>query len=51
MIKDGYYTTPTEPGYSVEMKADSMEKFGFPGKKGGFWKSPDARPILVGEKI
>ena len=51
VIKDGYYRTPMEPGYSVEMKAESMEKFSYPGKEGGFWKSAEARPILEGEKI
>ena len=51
VIKDGYYQTPMEPGYSVEMKADSMEKFSYPGPEDGFWKSAAARPILEGEKI
>ncbi|EOD43498.1 putative l-galactonate dehydratase protein [Neofusicoccum parvum] len=51
-IKNGYYVTPVSPGYSVEMKADSMEKFEFPGKDGvSWWKSEEARPILEGEKI
>ncbi|KAA8895861.1 L-galactonate dehydratase [Sphaerosporella brunnea] len=43
VIKDGYYTTPTEPGYSVEMKSESMEEFGYPNGK--FWNSEAARPI------
>lgn len=52
VIKDGYYVTPTEPGYSVEMKADSMDRFEFPGKEGvSWWRSEEARPILEGEKI
>ncbi|MCJ1393067.1 L-galactonate dehydratase [Xylographa bjoerkii] len=51
VIKDGYYQTPTEPGYSVEMKPESMKHFGFPGEEGGFWQSEEARPILEGEKI
>ncbi|RMY15157.1 hypothetical protein D0868_01040 [Hortaea werneckii] len=34
VIKDGYYTTPTEPGYSVEMKPASMDQYEFPGKEG-----------------
>ncbi|KAI5298904.1 L-galactonate dehydratase, partial [Ascosphaera atra] len=45
-VKDGYYVTPTEPGYSVEMKAESMEHYSFPGAEGGFWKSEEAKPIL-----
>jgi L-galactonate dehydratase len=48
---DRYYVTPTEPGYSVEMKPESMETFTFPGKEGGWWKSEEARPILEGIKI
>ncbi|KAK4166453.1 enolase C-terminal domain-like protein [Cladorrhinum sp. PSN259] len=52
VIKDGYYQTPMEPGYSVEMKAESMERFEFPGKEGkGWWRSEEARVILEGEKI
>ncbi|KAL5117128.1 L-galactonate dehydratase [Pleosporales sp. CAS-2024a] len=50
-VKNGYYVTPMEPGYSVEMKAASMEKFSFPGGEGGWWKSEEARPILEGIKI
>lgn len=52
VIKDGFYQTPTEPGYSVEMKPDSMDKFTFPGEKGvSWWTSEEARPILEGDKI
>ncbi|UNI18121.1 L-galactonate dehydratase [Purpureocillium takamizusanense] len=52
VIKDGYYQTPTEPGYSVEMKADSMDRYTYPGEKGiSWWTSDEARPILEGDKI
>jgi L-galactonate dehydratase len=51
VIKDGYYQTPLEPGYSVEMKPESMEKFRFPGGEGGWWRSDEAKPILEGDKI
>lgn len=51
VIRDGYYVTPMDPGYSVEMKPESMEKFTFPGKEGGWWRSEEARPILEGVKI
>ncbi|KIN02222.1 hypothetical protein OIDMADRAFT_53734 [Oidiodendron maius Zn] len=51
VIKDGYYQTPMEPGYSVEMKPASMVQFGFPGTEGSWWKSEEARPILEGVKI
>ncbi|KAF2731678.1 enolase C-terminal domain-like protein [Polyplosphaeria fusca] len=51
-IENGYYVTPMEPGYSVEMKPESMEKFGFPGKEGAsWWRSEEAKAILEGEKI
>jgi L-galactonate dehydratase len=50
-IKDGYYQTPMEPGYSVEMKPDSMEKYSYPGAPGiSWWKSDEAKPILEGPK-
>jgi len=51
IIKGGFYQTPMEAGYSVEMKADSMVEFGFPGVEGSWWKSEEARPILEGIKI
>jgi L-galactonate dehydratase len=51
VIKGGYYQTPMEPGYSVEMKPASLEHYSFPGKEGGWWKSEEARPILEGIKI
>ncbi|CAK7201457.1 L-galactonate dehydratase [Sporothrix eucalyptigena] len=52
VIQDGYYTTPTEPGYSVEMKASSMDAYEFPGKPGvSWWTSEEAKPILEGDKI
>ncbi|MCJ1255476.1 L-galactonate dehydratase [Lignoscripta atroalba] len=51
VIKDGYYQTPMEPGYSVEMKQESMEKFSFPGGANGWWQTEEARGILEGEKI
>ncbi|KAK2933063.1 Mandelate racemase/muconate lactonizing enzyme, C-terminal [Fusarium oxysporum f. sp. vasinfectum] len=52
VIKDGYYTTPVEPGYSVEMKPESMDRFSYPGEKGvSWWTSDEAKVILDGEKI
>ncbi|KAF2684351.1 mandelate racemase/muconate lactonizing protein-like protein [Lentithecium fluviatile CBS 122367] len=51
-IKEGYYVTPTSPGYSVEMKPESLEAFAFPGKEGvSWWRSEEARGILEGERI
>ena len=51
LIKDGYYQTPTEPGYSVEMKSESMERYEFPGGQNSWWRGEEARSILEGEKI
>jgi L-galactonate dehydratase len=51
VIKDGYYTTPTEAGYSVEMKEASLKHYSFPGEEGTWWKSDEAKPILEGIKI
>jgi L-galactonate dehydratase len=51
VIKDGFYQTPIEAGYSVEMKPKSMEHFSFPGPADGWWKSAEANPILEGVKI
>jgi L-galactonate dehydratase len=51
-VSDGFYVTPMQPGYSVEMKRESMERFEFPGKEGvSWWRSEEARPILEGERI
>ncbi|KAF7682190.1 l-galactonate dehydratase [Alternaria burnsii] len=50
-IENGYYVTPMDPGYSVEMKPESMDKFSFPGGKDGWWQSEEAKPILEGIKI
>lgn len=51
-VKDGYYQTPMNPGYSVEMKPESMDRYSFPGEEGvSWWKSEEARGILEGEKI
>ena len=52
VIKNGFYTTPTEAGYSVEMKPESMDRYEFPGKEGvSWWRSEEAKPILEGERI
>jgi len=49
-VKGGYYVTPMEAGYSVEMKENSMKEYGFPGEKGvSWWTSDEAKPILEGE--
>ena len=52
VIKDGYYTAPTEAGYSVEMWPESMDMFEYPGKEGvSWWRSSEAKGILEGERI
>lgn len=51
-VKDGFIVTPTEAGYSVEMKPASMDRYEYPGKDGvSWWKTEEARPILEGERI
>lgn len=51
VIRDGYYQTPLNPGYSVEMKPESMDRFSYPGEAGvSWWRSDEAKPILEGEK-
>ncbi|KAH9907379.1 enolase C-terminal domain-like protein [Xylariomycetidae sp. FL2044] len=51
-VRDGYYQTPTEPGYSVEMKPESMDRYTFPGDAGvSWWRTDEAKPILEGEKF
>ena len=52
IVKDGHYLTPTEPGYSVEMKPESLDRFEFPGREGvSWWRTDAAKPILEGVKI
>jgi len=52
VVKDGHYVTPTEPGYSVEMKPESLDRFEFPGREGvSWWRTDAAKPILEGVKI
>ncbi|SMY24010.1 unnamed protein product [Zymoseptoria tritici ST99CH_1A5] len=51
-VVDGFYKTPLEAGYSVEMKEESMRRFEFPGEEGvSWWRTEEARPILEGVKI
>ena len=52
IIQGGYYQTPMEAGYSVEMKAESMDRYEYPGTDGvSWWRSEEARAILDGEKV
>lgn len=46
--RGGYYVTPTEAGYSVEMKPESVERFEFPGEEGvSWWRTDDAEYIVA----
>ena len=38
VIRDGRYMPPTAPGYSIEMKAESLRTYAFPG--GAAWTEP-----------
>ncbi|KAJ5105693.1 hypothetical protein NUU61_003040 [Penicillium alfredii] len=46
-VKEGYYVTPMEPGYSVEMKAESIDAFAFPGEEGKSWWMPQEAKIIL----
>ncbi|KAL1975799.1 hypothetical protein VTN31DRAFT_4191 [Thermomyces dupontii] len=51
-VQDGYIVTPMEPGYSVQMKPESMERYSFPGEEGkSWWKTQEAKVILDGPRI
>lgn len=48
-VRDGYFATPMEPGYSVEMRPESMDRYAFPGEEGvSWWQTDEARAILDG---
>ncbi|OAL62019.1 mandelate racemase/muconate lactonizing enzyme [Trichophyton rubrum] len=51
-VRNGYYVTPMEPGYSVQMKAHSMERYSFPGEDGkSWWRSEEAKPVLQRARV
>ncbi|KAI9722494.1 MAG: L-galactonate dehydratase [Chrysothrix sp. TS-e1954] len=51
-IINGHCVTPTEPGYSVEMKPESMQKYKYPGDEGlSWWRTDAAKAILEGARI
>ena len=51
-VREGYYVTPMEPGYSVQMKGESMDRFAFPGEEGkSWWRGEEARVILEGPRV
>jgi L-galactonate dehydratase len=50
-VSNGHYVTPMEPGYSVEMKPESMDMYSFPGGATGWWRSEEARKVLDAPRI
>ena len=51
-VKNGYYATPTEPGYSVQMKEDSMDRYSFPGEEGkSWWRGEEAKQVLGASRV
>lgn len=44
--ESGYYITPQAPGYSVEMKHESLERYSYPGGPESWWQSDEASHIL-----
>jgi L-galactonate dehydratase len=49
---NGFYVTPLEPGYSVEMKAESMDRYEYPGKGGiSWWRTEEARMVIDAPRV
>ena len=49
---DGFYVTPLAPGYSVEMKEESMDKFEYPGQEDkSWWRTSEARPVIDAVRV
>lgn len=44
--ESGYYITPQAPGYSVEMKQESLERYTYPGGPQSWWRSDEASRLL-----
>ncbi|KAK9479669.1 L-galactonate dehydratase [Lipomyces japonicus] len=44
-IDNGFFVTPTQEGYSVEMKPSAWNEFTYP--EGNFWQSDAAAPIVL----
>lgn len=43
----GYYVTPNDPGYSVEMKPESLDRYSYPGESGvSWWRTEEALPVI-----
>lgn len=51
-VEQGHYVTPLEPGYSVDMIPESMDRYTFPGEEGkSWWKTAEARSVLDGPRV
>ncbi|KAF4428269.1 mandelate racemase [Fusarium austroafricanum] len=50
-IQDGFYVTPLEPGYSVEMKPESLMRFEYPGREGSWWRSEEAKMVIEQPRV
>jgi L-galactonate dehydratase len=48
-VKDSYFVTPWEQGYSVEYKKAAISTYSFPD--GVFWKSDQGLKIQNGNKV
>ncbi|KAJ5819012.1 hypothetical protein N7474_004603 [Penicillium riverlandense] len=46
----GHYITPQAPGYSVQMKPESLERYSFPGGPQSWWRGEEASRILHGDR-
>jgi L-galactonate dehydratase len=42
-VVNGYFTTPLEPGYSIEIYDSTIDEFEFP--HGTFWTSPIGKEV------
>lgn len=49
---DGFYVTPLAPGYSVEMKEESLLRYEYPGQEGkSWWRTPEAQPVIDAVRV
>lgn len=46
----GHYVTPQAPGYSVQMKPETLERYCFPGGSQSWWRTDEARKIINGDR-
>lgn len=50
--ENGYYITPLEPGYSVEMKGESMDQYEYPGQHGkSWWRTEEAKSVINAPRV